>query len=346
MKGKIVLETGEALEGILISGEGVKTGMLVFDTRVVGYEKVLTSPEYSGKIVCFTYPLIGNYGINYEDIETEDVFPSAVIISEYSEIYSNFRAKCSLADFLKDKPVSMLEGPDTQYLTTIVRERKGMKAGIAPADTATEEVLKEIKKSAGNACAGIKAKQDVLKTGRPYIAVINLGAKKSETAALKNSEFDWIFFPPGASESAEILDGASGIYVTSGPENLSVIETAADLIKKRLGKIPVFGAGTGHLAAGVAFGRKISGDILNHYGINHPVADTKENRCYITEQCHSLTLEKESAGKTARFININDDTEEGQYDEDMKLLSTSFLPHDVNFKEFFSLIEGKQRNSV
>ncbi len=341
MKGKIVLETGEVLEGILILGEGIKTGMLVFDTRVVGYEKVLTSPEYSGKIVCFTYPLIGNYGINYEDMETEEIFPSAVIISEYSEIYSNFRAKCSLADFCKDKSMSILEGPDTQYLTSTVREHKGIKAGIAPADTGTEKVLKEIKKNAGNTCAGIKAKQDILKTGRPYIAVINLGAKKSETSALKNSEFDWIFFQPGSPESSEILGGASGIYVTSGPENLSVIEDAASLIKKHLGKVPVFGAGTGHIAAGVASGRKISGSVLNHFGINHPVADTKENKCYITEQCHSLSLEQKTAGKTARFVNINDDTEEGQFDEEMRMMSTGFLPQDVNFREFFSLIKGR-----
>jgi len=339
MKGKIVLETGEFLEGTLISGEGVKTGMLVFDTRVVGYEKVLTSPEYSGKIVCFTYPLIGNYGINYEDMETEKVFPSAVIISEYSEIYSNFRAKCSLADFCRDKPISILEGPDTQYLTSTVREHKGIKAGIAPSDTANENVLKEMKKNTGNACAGIKAKQDILKTGRPYIAVINLGAKKSEISALKNSEFDWIFFPPGSPESADILNGASGIYVTSGPENLSIIEDAACLIKKYLGKVPVFGAGTGHIAAGVAFGRKISADVLNHFGINHPVADTKKNKCYITEQCHSLSLEQKTAGNTARFININDDTEEGQYDEDKRMMSTGFLPQDFNFKEFFSMIK-------
>ncbi|MBN1445570.1 MAG: carbamoyl phosphate synthase small subunit [Candidatus Omnitrophica bacterium] len=341
MKGKIVLETGEIFEGTIISGKGVKTGRLVFDTRVVGYEKVLTSPEYSGKIVCFTYPLIGNYGINYEDTETEEVFPSAVIISEYSEIYSNFRAQCSLADFLKDKPVSMLEGSDTQYLTAIIRNRRGMAAGIAPADIETEKVLKEMKKNSGIACAQVKTKQDILKTGRPYIAVINLGVKKSETAALKNSEFDWIFFPPGAPERDEIMAGASGIYVTSGPENPAVIEEAASVIKKFLGRIPVFGAGTGHLAAGIASGRKISGDILNHYGINHPVSDTKENRCCITEQSHSLSLEKKSAGKTARFVNINDDTEEGQYDEDMRMMSTSFLPRDVNFKEFFSLIKGR-----
>ena len=102
-----------------------------------------------------------------------------------------------------------------------------------------------------------------------------------------------------------------------------------------------FGAGTGHIAAGVASGRKISADVLNHFGINHPVADTKENKCYITEQCHSLALEKKTAGRTARFVNINDDTEEGQYDEDMRMMSTGFLPKDVNFREFFSLIKGK-----
>jgi len=344
MKSIIVLETGEVFEGTLLSGDGIRTGKLIFDTRVVGYEKILTSPEYSGRIVCFTYPLIGNYGINYEDIESDEIFPSALIISEYSGIYSNFRAKCSMEDFLRNKGVSIIGGIDTQYLTTLIRERKGIRAAVAPGDLQITKILSEIKNAKNSNCLpikGIEEKHTVLKNDKPYISVINLGVKKSELEMLKNPEFDLLFLSPCSPGIEDAIANSSGIYVTSGPENLSLIETTASVIKKFVGKIPVFGAGTGHLVTGIASGGKIADSVLNHYGINHPVADMKDDRCYITEQSHSLMLEKGSVSNSIRFVNINDETVEGQHDSSIEILSTSFLPTSSIFKEFISLVKGQ-----
>jgi len=347
MKGKLVLETGEVFQGILVSGKEIVTGRLIFDTRIVGYEKVLTSPEYSGKIVCFTYPLIGNYGINHADTETDRIFPSGIIISEYSEIYSNFRAECSLKDFLEGKRISAIEGIDTQNLTVRIRENICIRAAVVPADAQLSEVLKEIRDSKNKNLQENVHKREVIhpaiKSSKPYIAVFDLGLKQSELKMLKTSGFDLSFLNPDSTGAAEIIASAGGIYVTSGNEDITAIEKTVSLIKTILGKIPVFGAGLGHIIAGISAGCTISGNTVNHYGINQPVLDREEKKCYITEQSHSLILEKNSVPGIIRYINVNDNTVEGLSDRDKKIISTAFQPMENNFNEFFSMVKENLR---
>lgn len=346
MKGKIVLETGEVFEGNIVCGSGIMAGKLVFDTRVVGYEKVLTSPEYSGKIVCFTYPLIGNYGVCNEDTETDRVFPPGIIICEYSEIYSNFRAECSLKDFLNGKPASLIEGIDTQNITERTRENRNLWAAVAPADAGVNGVLKEIRDCKnGNGkepvYKGRKEKQPVVKKGERYAAVLDLGLKKSELAMLGTSGLELAVLTPDESGVAEIMASAAGIYVSSGIEDVKTIEKTAELIKTVLGRVPLFAAGLGHVITGLSCGGAISGETVNHYGVNQPVLDRKEKKCYITEQAHSLILEKNSVSGITRYVNVNDGTVEGLEDRDKKIITTSFQPAENNFREFFSMIKGQ-----
>lgn len=346
MKGKIVLETGQVFEGNIISGSGTVAGKLIFDTRVVGYEKVLTSPEYAGKLVCFTYPLIGNYGICREDTETGMIYPSGIIISEYSEVYSNFRAECSLKEFLKGRQVVMIEGIDTQNLTEILRGNSGIWAGIAPWSAGLNSVLKHIDKyKYNNSGTSFKKytgeKNSFPKKDRPYLAVLNLGLKKSETAMLKDAGLESIIVDSDFPNADGILKSAAGIYVSSGSEDLRVIEKSAGLLKNILGNVPVFASVSGHLAVGLACGAEVSKGNVNHYGVNQPVMDAKNRKCHITEQAHSLVLNKGSVSRIIRYVNINDQTVEGLEDREKKVFTAAFQITKDNFKEFFTIIKDR-----
>ena len=348
MKGKIVFETGEIIEGCNLSGfRGKKIGRIIFDTRVVGYEKILTCPEYQDKLVVFSYPLIGNYGINREDLETGDVFPSAIIISEVSSVYSNFRAYSSLEDFLSGTEVAVAEGADTRQLTCRIRDNKDLWAAIVPCDGDPGNIVAEIKAKKDSAKMRVPAipasekTQDSPHAGKPYISVLNLGLKNSEMSFLRSSGFPLKMVVPGSEHAEEVISSAAAVYITSGPDNLATIDKARRLIEKHTGKIPLCGAGLGHIIAGMAMGGEISGVSVNHYGVNHPVFDSLTKGYLVTEQSHSLVLNADtlSAGQV-RYVNLNDETVEGLYDAGMKVATVSFCPREEDFENFFSLIKG------
>ncbi len=344
MKGKIILETGEIFEGNIIHGSGTVAGKLVFDTRVVGYEKVLTSPEYAGKIVCFAYPLIGNYGVCREDTESDTIYPAGIIISEYSEIHSNFRAECSLKEFLMESTVSLIEGVDTQHITEIVREDRSAWAGIASGSVGLNSVLKQIKESR-NTAPGTRSEKDgnrkypPLKKGRRYLAVIDLGLKKSEIAMLNTAGLELALLDDDTPKACEILESAAAIYVSSGSENAVTAEKTAELIRTVAGNIPVFGTGLGHIAAGLACGGEVSPENVNHYGVNQPVTDARRGNCYITEQAHSMVLDRGSVSGIIKYVNVNDGTVEGLQDKTKKVVTTAFQPTVENFRDFLSMIK-------
>ncbi len=346
MKGKIVLENGEVFEGGIICGGAAVTGRLVFDTRVVGYEKVLTSPEYAGKIVCFTYPLVGNYGVCAEDIESDTIYPAGVIISEYSEIHSNFRAECSLKDFLKNSGVTLICGADTQYIAATVRENPSMRAVITPASSGINSAMKLMGSSGDNSAEKkISAPGTVEKRPAPiknkrFLAVIDLGLKKSERAFLDSSGIELVLIGEGGLQtSGAILRSATGIYISSGREDIRTIENTAALLSTALGKIPVFGTGLGHIIAGVALGATVSCRNVNHYGINQPVSDIKGRKYFITEQAHSLVLDKDSVSRILKYVNVNDASVEGLEDKGKKLLTTAFNPAEEDFRSFLTMIK-------
>ncbi len=344
MKGKIVLDTGDVFEGNIVCGKSTVTGKLVFDTRVVGYEKVLTSPEYRGMIVCFTYPLIGNYGICREDAESESVYPSGIIMSEYSGIYSNFRAECSLKEFLKETSVTVIEGVDTQNITQRIRENRELSAAVAPASAGLDTILKQISDSkngktirAAAKCSGEKT--HAAKKNSPYIAAVDLGLKKSERLMLRISGLDIEEVFPDSRKAGEVIGSAAGVYVSSGSEDMPAVNKAAGLIKTVLGRIPVLACGTGHLAAGLACGGEVFPDTVNHYGVNQPVMNTKEKKCRITEQAHRFILDAGMVSGITAFVNVNDGTVEGLEDRKRKVMTTAFLPEEKDFKKFFDMIK-------
>jgi len=348
MKSKIILETGESIEGFRLSKSlGCKIGRIIFDTRVVGYEKVLTCPEYSDKIVCLSYPLIGNYGINYEDTETRNVFPAGLIISELSLMYSNYRAHTSFEDFLANTKICAVSGIDTQYITGKARDSGNLWGAVVPGDVDIKKTLYEIKvkKESGQEefphCYVPEERKGIQVAGRPEIAVLNLGLKNSEISFLESSGYGLKIVDMDEEEMYSKIASSDALYISSGPESYSLVVRICGLLRKCVGKLPVLGAGLGHLVLGILLGGEVSGSFVNHYGVNHPVVDIKTKKCIIAEQMHSFILKRETlSNEIIRYVHLNDETVEGLFDEKLKAMSVSFIPQKEQFETFFSLIKG------
>ena len=347
MKGQLVLENGEILSGNLQNYEKDCAGKLIFDTRVVGYEEVITNPAYSGKIVVFSYPMIGNYGINYEDSLSENVYPEGLIISELSKTYSNFRAKTSLQEFCRRKKLCILSGVDTQYITKKVRENTGLWAAIAPGSHKKQSLLSQIdsnKKEANNKdiSSSISQPQTIENDSTQHIAILNLGITNTEISLLKTAGFSAEVYNPTEFSAQKVLKQACGVYVSSGYESLPTLKHAAKVLQPLVGKLPIFGTGAGHLVIGLCMNANIAPGFINHYGVNQPVIETSTKKLLITEQSHSLILEKNnSIKKYVRYINLNDNTIEGLKCAKTGIYSASFYSDVSQFTEFAG-ITGKK----
>lgn len=339
-KGKLVLESGEVLEGAIFGAKKTGVGRLIFDTRVVGYEEVLTDPSYSGKIVCFTYPLLGNYGINYQDSLTDAGWPTGLVAGEISAVYSNFRAKTSLEDFLKQQGICGIAGIDTQYLTRKIREEKEIWAGFAWEDESVDCLLEKIRRVHSDFFTGrTKVRNHNILTygaGQKKLAVLNFGLTRWEIEQFQSLNIPLKVFPVEKFSPEEIPGSYIGLYLTSGPELPAYLKSGVDVIRGLLGKIPISGYGLGHILIGRALGGEISSSPVNHYGINQPVQNVRDKQCFITEQAHSLVLKKDSLENKISYLNLNDGTIEGLEDNKQKIFSFSFKPGENHFQQFVS----------
>jgi carbamoyl-phosphate synthase small subunit len=350
MTGYLVFSDGEILQGEIVGKEKETTGKLIFDTRVVGYEEVLTNPAYCRKIVCFSYPLIGNYGINYEDSLTDRGWPAGIIIGEYSKIYSNFRARESLGEFMRKKNITGISGIDTQYVTKKSRDNRNVYCAI----TLSAETAEHVKEKTGFFSEdNSRVLNEIIHSDKEYkrkekgknnkkIIVLSAGITNKEINQLKNTGFSFEIL--SLVNEAETIQEKEfdGIYISSGPEFLSLVEIGSKFLKKFLGKKPIFGSGFGHLVAGILMGGKISDKPVNHFGINQPVKSLVENKNFISEQNHSLVFDTQSLREFISHINLNDGTVEGLKSKENKIFSVSFSPAEKEFSEFFNLLKGKE----
>ncbi len=346
-KSKIVFETGECVEGYqILNPLKEKIERVIFDTRIVGYEKTLSCPEYKDKIVCLSYPLIGNYGISYQDIETKDVFPSVLIISELSSIASNYRSNIPFADFILKTKISVISKIDTQYITKIVRDNCNLWASIVSFDADVKKVLCEIKEKKQSFSEEKvpfyvpEKRASVMGLRKHNIAVLNLGLKNTEMFHLASSGYGIKIINPADGDAKQQILSSNALYITSGPSHKILISQMSAFLTNIIGKLPVFGVGIGHLILGKALGGKIANSTVNHYGVNHPVVNLKKKNCIITEQMHSLILQREDLPEDIiETIHMHDGTVEGLFHEEMKAFSVSFIPQEEHFQRFFSLIE-------
>ena len=347
----VTLENGDVFQGYRFGADGDATGELVFSTGMVGYVETLTDPANYGQIVVQTFPLIGNYGVNENDAESERAWVSAYIVREYCEEPSNFRSEGTLDEYLKKQGVIGVYGIDTRQLTKILREQGVMSARISDKN---DEVSALTVKDAVKTVAPKEKNESGDKSAKYTVALWNFGAKKSTIQSLVEKGCRVISMPAFATAEEILRTGADGIMLSDGPsdpeENTSIIAE----VKKVIGKKPVFGVGLGHQLVAIAQGAKTKKQKYGHRGGNQPVKCLVSGKVYISTQNHGYEVDGATVktGKVS-FVNVNDGSCEGIEYAEQKAFTTQFVPESCNdfgaenplYKKFFALMEKEKENA-
>ena len=318
MKAFLILEDGTVFEGTSIGSAREVISEIVFNTSMTGYLEVLTDPSYAGQAVVMTYPLIGNYGICLEDMESKRAWPDGYIVRELSRIPSNFRSGDTIEHFLKQQDIPGISGIDTRALTKILRE-KGTMNGMITTNEAydLEEVTARIK---AYTVAGVVLKTTtkeayVLPGEGKRVALMDYGAKNNIARSL-NARGCEVTIYPADTPAEEVLKGnPDGIMLSNGPgdpaENVEIIKEVKKLYDST---VPIFAICLGHQLMALATGAKTYKLKYGHRGGNHPVKDLETGRVYISSQNHGYAVDVETLDPSVAipaFVNVNDRTNEG-----------------------------------
>ena len=328
MKAKLILENGMVFEGKAFGYLKESVGEVVFTTGMTGYQEVLTDPSYYGQIVTMTYPLIGNYGINLEDMESDSIKVRGFIVREKCNLPSNFRCELELEDFLKQGKVIGLEGIDTRALTKVLRNSGTMRGIITLEDIDDEYVKEKIEGfSTKEAVKTVTTKKSytIEGTGK-HIAIMDFGIKTNIIRNFKKRNCKLTVFPATATAEEVLSVNPDLVFLSNGPGDPEDLDFAIDNIKKLVGIKPITGICLGHQLLGLALGGKTSKLKFGHRGCNHPVKDLEANIVHITSQNHGYVVEKLPDDMEVTHVNINDGTVEGMKHKTLPIYSVQFHP--------------------
>jgi carbamoyl-phosphate synthase small subunit len=305
-----------------------------------------------------TYPLIGNYGINKEDVESRKPFLEGFAVKEYSKLSSNWRSEKSLGDYLKENNILGIEGIDTRVLTLHIRQAGAMKAVLSTEDLDEKNLIKKAKNSQG--LTGIDLVREVtskkiyvwskIKTKKYKVVVLDCGVKYSILRELLNKGCQVIVVPAKAS-AKEILNlKPHGVLLSNGPGDPAAVKYVIETTRGLIGKIPIFGICLGHQMLSLALGGTTYKLKFGHHGANHPVKDIKTEKVYITVQNHGFCVDIATLNKKEieiTHINLNDQTLEGIRHKKLPIFSVQFHPeasagpHDAGylFREFIKMMK-------
>ncbi len=346
MKAKLILENGMEFEGKAFGYIKEVVGEVVFNTGMTGYQEILTDPSYYGQMVTMTYPLIGNYGINLEDIESQSPKVKALIIREKCEIPSNWRCEMTLDGYLKQHKVIGLEDIDTRRLTKILR-RSGTMKGII---TLTEESTKEKIDAFNNrdAVQNVTTKEIYNIEGKgKSIAIMDFGIKNNIIRSFKNRDCKVTVFPSYSSASEILSIDPDLIFLSNGPGDPEDLPEVVETIKELIGKKPIAGICLGHQLLALSLGGKTEKMVFGHRGSNHPVKDLETGKVFITSQNHGYVVSELPESITKTHINLNDGTVEGMRNKELGIVSVQYHPEaspgpresDLIFDKFLALAE-------
>jgi len=344
MKAQLVLEDGSSFEGIAFPKFKEAVGEVVLNTAVVGYQEILSDPANAGKVVIFTYPLIGNYGVAKKFYESNKLQAKALIIKEKSRIYSNWQAEDSFDSFLKKENIGGLTGVDTRTLTVTIRERGEMLGIISRADEKRSTLLQKLKKYKKsfkkNFIKDISVKKITNIKGEsrgPKIAVLDLGMSAGFIKQLKNLGCNIVLLPFDTPKEKILSLKPKGLIISSGPEQDESLPGVAKTVKELLGKIPMLGISLGHEVVGLALGGKLKRMKIGHHGVNYPVKSPKSYKGEITVQNHSFVIDEKSLKnrKDVRITlrNVNDNSIEEMESSKFKFISCQYYPASPGLNE-------------
>jgi carbamoyl-phosphate synthase small subunit len=339
MKAKLILENGMEFQGNAIGYLEETVGEVVFNTGMTGYQEVLTDPSYFGQIVTMTYPLIGNYGLNLEDMESSSPKVKGFIVREACDYPNNFRCEMKLADYLKNNKIMALEKVDTRALTKVLRNSGTMKGIITLEELSEAYVEKKLKNfSNKTAVEQVTTKESYTLEGEgKHVAVLDFGIKENILRSFKKRGCKLTVFPANTCSEDIMKVNPDTIFLSNGPGDPEDLTEAIENIKALVGEKPIVGICLGHQLLALALGGKTSKLKFGHRGCNHPVKDIEANRVYITSQNHGYYVKQLPENMVATHVSMNDETIEGMRHKTLPIFSVQFHPEacpgprDVNY---------------
>lgn len=354
----LALEDGRTFRGRSWAAEGEVCGEIVFNTSMTGYQEVVTDPSYAGQIVCMTYPLIGNYGVNEEDSESGRPWVEGFVVREASRITSNWRAEESLADYLKRWNIVAIEGIDTRALVRHIRDKGAMRACLSSIDVNEESLVQKALQSPPMENRELAS---VVTTKEPYdypavgeerfhIVCYDFGVKKNSLRELADRGVRTTVVPASTSADQALSYKPDGIFLSNGPGDPASMDQEVKEIKQLLEKrVPLFGICFGHQLLGRAFGGKTFKLAFGHRGGNQPVKEVTGTGVEITSHNHGFAVNAESLPQDVEVthINLNDQCVEGMRHKSLPVISVQYHPeaapgpHDAehHFTRFVKLME-------
>lgn len=358
---RLIFEDGTVFIGRLFTQSEKAHGEVVFNTAMSGYQEILTDPSYCGQMVMMTYPLIGNTGINPEDIESRGLFLSALLVKEYIDFPSNYRSTQSLKEYLDAAGIPGAEGFDTRAITRYIREEGAKKALLTTSDQPIDQLIDELKgypNMSGQNLAKVVSADKVYNfpavgDAKFNIAVIDCGVKTNILRQLALLGCNCTVYPYNVDSETVLSGNYDGLFLSNGPGDPSVVTETIILIKEVLGKLPIFGICLGHQLLGLALGGSSYKLDFGHHGANHPVKRLENGTVEITSQNHGFCLDMDSFSDDIEVthINLNDQTVEGIQHKTLPAFSVQYHPEAAPgprdshylFNEFISLMVAERK---
>jgi len=331
---KLVLENGKVFEGKGFGSLNEVVAELIYNTSVVGYQEIVSDPTNCNKMICMTYPLIGNYGLTDEDYESKNLCAKGLIVREYNDDPSNFRYTRTLGEVMEENNISGISDVDTRSITKIIRNEGSLKALICDINKPIQECLEVLKNyQEEEKLINLVTSKKVWYSRTPNpvynVAVIDLGTKMSFIKGLNKVGCNVISFPYTFTKEEILKYKPDGLFISNGPGNPNNLPEVVELIKSFIGELPILGVCLGQNLLGLAYGVTVDKMKAGHHGSNYPVKNVLNGKIEITSQNHMYTLNEESLKQsklTITHVNVNTKEVEGVMDEENKVIAIQYEP--------------------
>lgn len=354
-KRYLVLEDGSYYTGFKLGADKLTRGEIVFNTAMTGYQETISDPSYTGQIITFTYPLIGNYGINHDDFESLTPSLNGVVVKEACTMPSNFRAQKSFDDVLKEYDIPGISGVDTRSITKKIRQHGVLKAAFVDDPSEIETTVTALKTAEfpRTEVPTVSTKTPYVSTGFDLrVVLVDFGKKQNIVRELNARGCEVTVVPYDTSADTIIKMAPDGVMLSNGPGDPDDVTVALDMINGILGRIPFFGICLGHQLFALSQGAKSFKMKFGHRGANHPVKDLATGKIALTSQNHGYAIDADSVAATdleITHIALNDGTVEGLKHRTLPAFSVQYHPEacpgptDSNYL-FDQFVEMMQQN--
>jgi carbamoyl-phosphate synthase small subunit len=364
----LALADGRVFRGEALGAPGVGRGEVVFNTSMTGYQEILTDPSYRGQMVCMTYPLIGNYGINSEDVESRRPWVAGFIVKEACPYPSSWRSRISLDDYLREHGIVGIQGIDTRALTRHLRDRGAQEGIISTEEPDAARLAERARALPGligrDLVSEVSVEQPHAWTEGPWdlvrgytsppaarfkVIAFDSGIKQNILRCLAGIGCDVEVVPADTGAAAVLERKPHGIFLSNGPGDPEAVPYLIETVRGLAGKAPIFGICLGNQILGLALGGSTYKLKFGHHGGNHPVRDLETGRVEITSQNHGFAVDPrsiEKLGLVETHVNLNDGTSEGMRHRELPIFSVQYHPeaspgpHDAHylFRRFADLM--------